>query len=219
MKNVLDTNLQVFLKSLVPKEDELLKNMDDYAQANHVSIVEPEVGNLLFLLVKMLKPRHILEIGTAIGYSTICMARGLDDKGKITTIELLPKRLEMARDNFKKAQVIDKIETINGDAKEILYNLNNTYDFMFWDAAKGQYQEFLKLTKSLLKPGGLLVADNVLLNGWVIDLKYPERRKKTMVHRMRNFLEDLKEQDEFISSVIPLGDGVALIWKKGDDDE
>ena len=116
---------------------------------------------------------------------------------------------------FRSAGVADKIIAINGDAKIIVKNLSDQFDFIFLDAAKGQYPEFLNLCAKLLKPGGLLVADNVLLNGWVIDLNYPERRKKTMVYRMRNFLEDLKDNPDFINSIVPLGDGVALIWKKG----
>lgn len=215
MKNVLDNNLQFFLKSLLPERDDLLLTIEKYAIEHHISIVEPEVGQLLSILVNLTKPKKVLEVGTAIGYSTIWMARGLEPEGQITTIELLPKRFQMALENFRKAEVIDKINGINGDAKDIVYQLQETYDFIFLDAAKGQYPEFLNLMARLLKPGGLLVADNVLLNGWVIDLNYPERRKKTMVYRMRNFLEGLKDNPEFVSSVIPLGDGVALIWKKG----
>ena len=189
--------------------------MEDYACKHHISIVEPEVGQLLNVLVNITRPKKILEIGTAIGYSTIWMARALGEDAKITTIELLPGRFQNSQENFQKAGVLDKIKGINGDAKEMIYELDEVYDFIFLDAAKGQYPEFLNLTSKLLKPGGLLVADNVLLNGWVIDLKYPERRKKTMVYRMRSFLEGLKDNEDFTSSIIPLGDGVALIWKKG----
>ncbi|MFZ5943353.1 MAG: O-methyltransferase [Bacillota bacterium] len=216
MKDVLDNNLQFFLKSLLPPRDQLLKDMEDMAENNHVSIVEPEVGQLLYLLVSLIKPLNILEVGTAIGYSTLWMARGLEEGSKITTIELLPNRVQLAREHFQKAGVEHKIEVINGDVKDVIYQLQDTYDFIFLDAAKGQYPEFLSLTAKLLKPGGLVVADNVLLNGWVVDMNYPQRRKKTMVHRMRSFLENLKNQSEFIFSIIPLGDGVALIWKKGD---
>ncbi|SMB95588.1 Predicted O-methyltransferase YrrM [Desulfonispora thiosulfatigenes DSM 11270] len=215
MKDVLDLDLQNFLRSLLPDRDALLHDMEVFANENHVSIVDPEVGQLLNLLVTMLQPTNILEIGTAIGYSTICMARALQKPdSKITTIELLPHRVLSARENFKKAGVSEKIEIINGDAKDVIHNLKDTYDFIFLDAAKGQYPLFLELADKLLKPNSLIVADNVLINGWVIDLKFPERRKKTMVHRMRNFLEELKNKDNFKSSIVPLGDGVALIWRK-----
>lgn len=215
MKDILDSNLQLFIKSLLPERDNLLLTMEDYAREHHISIIEPEIGQLLKFLVCVTNPKNILEIGTAIGYSTLWMARALAEDARITTIELVPQRLQVAESNFEKAGVIDKIIRINGDAREIIYELDEVYDFIFLDAAKGQYSEFLDLTSKLLKPGGLLVADNVLLNGWVIDLKYPERRKKTMVYKMRGFLEELKENQGFVSSIIPLGDGVALIWKKG----
>ncbi|NLT96205.1 MAG: O-methyltransferase [Clostridia bacterium] len=215
MKDLLDSNLQLFIKSLLPERDNLLLTMEDYARDYHISIIEPEIGQLLKFLVCVTNPKNILEIGTAIGYSTLWMARALAEDARITTIELVPQRLQVAESNFEKAGVIDKIIRINGDAREIIYELDEVYDFIFLDAAKGQYSEFLDLTSKLLKPGGLLVADNVLLNGWVIDLKYPERRKKTMVYKMRGFLEELKENQGFVSSIIPLGDGVALIWKKG----
>lgn len=215
MKDVLDIKLQLFLKSLLPERDDLLLTIEDYALKHHISIVEPEIGQLLNFLIHLTKPKKVLEIGTAIGYSTIWMARALDDEGMITTIELLPQRFLMALENFKKAQVDSKIKSINADAREVVHQLDDTFDFIFLDAAKGQYPEFLKLTDKLLKPGGLLVADNVLLNGWVIDLNYPERRKKTMVNKMRSFLEALKDNENFVSTIIPLGDGISLIWKKG----
>ncbi|NLW25551.1 MAG: O-methyltransferase [Clostridia bacterium] len=219
MKDVLNADLQNFLKSLLPERDLLLTEMEKYAQENHVSIVEPEVGQLLSLLIKITRPKNVLEIGTAIGYSTIWMARALEIGSQITTIELLPGRYKQALKNFQKAGLHDKIKSINGDAREILPNLQENYDFIFLDAAKGQYPEFFKLTPQILKPGGLLVFDNVLINGWVIDLKFPERRKKTMVYRMRNFLEELKNNKDYLTSIIPLGDGVLLCWKKGEENE
>jgi len=214
-KDVLDTNLQNFLRSLLPNSDQLLLEMEEFAQNNHVSIVLPEVGQLLNLLVNLKKPKKVLEIGTGIGYSTIWMARALDECGKITTIELLPKRYEIALSNLKKAGLEDRVKLINGDAREIISEIKDTYDIIFLDAAKGQYQEFFNISQTLLSPNGLLICDNVLINGWVIDLKYPERRKKTMVYRMRAFLENLKNEKDFISSIIPLGDGVALLFKRG----
>lgn len=215
-KDVLDTNLQYFLRSLLPDSDQLLLDMEEYAQKNHVSIVLPEVGQLLNLLVHLKKPKKILEIGTGIGYSTIWMARALEENGsKITTIELLAKRYETALANLKEAGLENRVNIINGDAREIILKIKDSYDIIFLDAAKGQYQEFFNLSRTLLNPNGLLICDNVLLNGWVIDLNYPERRKKTMVYRMRAFLENLKNEGDFLSSIIPLGDGVALIYKKG----
>ncbi len=221
MKDVLDDNLQGFIKAILPAPDALLAEMAAYAEKNHISIVEPEVGNLLNLLVHLLKPRNILEVGTAIGASAIYMARALEDcvpEGRITTIELVPQRAAQAEANFKAAQLDERIQVINGDAREILPNLNTVYDFIFLDAAKGQYDDFLVAAAQILRPGGLIVADNVLINGWVVSLAYPHRRKKTMVYRMKALLESFKERTDFQCSLIPLGDGVALLWKKENGD-
>lgn len=217
MKDVLDKDLQIFLRKLLPEKDSLLLEMEKYALDNHISIVDPEVGHLLQLLVCMNRPKKILEIGTAIGYSTIHMARELrEDNSKITTIDVLPKRLKKAKENFSKAGLLDKIEIINADAKDYIPKIEEKFDFIFLDAAKGQYPRFLDKLESILKPKGIIVADNVLLNGWVIDLEFPDRRKKTMVYRMRDFLKTLKSHESFISSIIPLGDGVAVIYRKDD---
>lgn len=217
MKDVLDEKLQDFIKNILPAPDDLLAEMTAYAEANHISIVEPEVGNLLNLLVHMQKPENILEVGTAIGASTLYMARTLADNGgagRITTIELVPERAAHAEANFKRAQLSERIQLLKGDAREILPTLTEVYDLIFLDAAKGQYDDFLEIAQRILRPGGLIVADNVLINGWVVNLDYPHRRKKTMVYRMKALLESFQERTDFQCSLIPLGDGVALLWKK-----
>lgn len=217
MKDVLDENLQVFIKNILPEPDALLNDMSNYAQERHISIVEPEVGNLLNLLVHLLKPKRILEIGTAIGASSIYMARALQDNqngGQITTIELVNERAQQAQQNFVQAGVASYIQLIEGDAREIFPTINQQYDLIFLDAAKGQYDDFLQMAQDILTPGGLIIADNVLINGWVVNLDYPHRRKKTMVYRMKAFLESFKEREDYQCSLIPLGDGVALFRKK-----
>lgn len=221
VKDVLDDKLQGFIKDILPAPDELLAEMMVYAEENHISIVEPEVGNLLNLLVHLLKPRNILEVGTAIGASAIYMARALEDcvpEGVVQTIELVPQRAAQAEANFKAAQLDKRIQVVTGDAREILPNLEAVYDLIFLDAAKGQYDDFLAAASRILRPGGLIVADNVLINGWVVSLDYPHRRKKTMVYRMKALLESFKERTDFQCSLIPLGDGVALLWKKENGD-
>lgn len=212
MKEVLDLKLQLFLRDLLPQEDAVLQELRSYAEMHHVPVVDPEVAHLLGLLISLLQPEQVLEIGTAIGCSAIYMARAMQ-KGTITTIELQQERYELALENFKRAGVTEKIHAILGDARVLVPKLEQQYDFMFMDAAKGQYQEFLTVADRILKPGGLLVADNVLLNGWVIDLNYPRHRQKTMVYRMKAFLEQFKENQQYQCSIIPLGDGVALIRK------
>ncbi len=218
MKDLLEENLQCFIKALLPQPDKVLQDMRIYAEKHHISIVEPEVGNLLNLLVGLTKAENILEIGTAIGHSTIYMARAMS-KGRITTIELMPERADLAAQYFKQAHVDAKIHQIIGDAREIFPHLEETYDLIFLDAAKGQYENFLVYSYDLLKPNGLIVADNILLNGWVVDLNYPKHRQKTFVYRMRDFLESFKVRKDYQCSIIPLGDGVALFRKKERNDE
>lgn len=212
MKDVLDLELQLFLRDLLPAEDLVLQELRCYAEEHHVPVVDPEVAQLLGLLTSLLQPEQVLEIGTAIGCSAIYMARAMQ-QGTITTIELQQERYELALENFKRAGVAEKIHAVLGDARVLVPKLEQQYDFIFMDAAKGQYQEFLAVADRILKPGGLLVADNVLLNGWVVDLNYPRHRQKTMVYRMKAFLEQFKENRQYQCSVIPLGDGVALIRK------
>ena len=212
MKDVLDLDLQLYLRSLLPQEDALLQEMRSFAEEHYISIVDPEVGYLLHLLTGLVQPQTILEIGTAIGCSAIYMARAME-KGTITTIELQEQRHRMALEYFQRAGVAEKIDARLGDARKLVPEMEAQYDMIFMDAAKGQYPEFLVAADDILKPGGLLVADNVLLNGWVVDLQYPRHRQKTMVYRMKAFLEHFKEDGRYQCSVVPLGDGVAIIRK------
>lgn len=212
MKDVLDTQLQLFLRSILPDEDDVQTELRNYADEHHISVVDPEVGYLLHLLTGLVQPKNVLEIGTAIGCSGIYIARAMRE-GMLTTIELQEERHTMALEYFKRAGVSNKIHAVCGDAREIVPKLDDQYDMIFMDAAKGQYMEFLAVADRILKPGGLLVADNVLINGWVVNLNYPRHRQKTMVYRMKEFLEQFKENPAYQCSVIPLGDGVALIRK------
>ena len=137
MKDVLDMDLQLFLRSLLPEEDAVLQQMRAYAEEHHVPVVDPEVGHLLHLITALCKPEQVLEIGTAIGCSTISMARAMQ-QGTITTIELQEERHRLALDNFQQAGVADKINAILGDARELVPQLEQQYDMIFMDAAKGQ---------------------------------------------------------------------------------
>lgn len=223
MKDVLDQDLQLFLRHMLPDPDTLQQEMMAYAEEHHISIVEPEVGHLLQMLVKLLQPVHVLEIGTAIGFSTIFMAKALPAHGRLITIELVAERQQRACSYFARAGVENKIESIVDDARSWLPKFieqsaetqtHTLFDLIFLDAAKGQYPDFLDMADKILKPGGLIIADNVLLNGWVVHFNYPERRKKTMVYRMKDFLESFKTNQAYQCSILPLGDGVALIRKE-----
>lgn len=214
MKELLETDLQNFIKSILPEKNELEMEIQKYADDNHVSIVEEEVANFLKVITGIKNPQRILEIGTGLGYSAISMAKSLKENAKITTIELLPGRKEKAEYFVNKSGYKNKIEMILGDGREIINQLEETFDIIFLDAAKGQYSKFLERCDVLLKDDGIIIADNVLINGWVVNLDYPERRKKTMVMNMRNFLEGFRNSDKYELTLIPLGDGVALIRKR-----
>ena len=180
-------------------------------------IIKPEVADFMGVQLSFIQPSTILEIGTAVGYSSILMSRYLKTGGKITTLERFPYMLEKARENIKKAQLEDTIEIIEGDAANTLRTLpTEHFDVVFMDCAKGQYIHFLPECVRVLKPGGLLITDNVLHKGSVAKSRYLiERRQRTTHSRLRDFLWTIMHSEELVSSVIPLGDGVALSYKIG----
>lgn len=179
-------------------------------------IIKPEVADFIKVQLSIIKPQKILEIGTAVGYSAILMSQYLRNTGKITTLERFPYMLGKARQNIKKANLEDVIEIIEGDAAETLPTLQDeTYDVIFMDCAKGQYIHFLEDCIRLLKIGGVLITDNVLHKGSVAKSRYLiERRQRTTHARLREFLWVITHSDQLISSIIPIGDGIALSYKK-----
>ncbi|NLN14726.1 MAG: O-methyltransferase [Tissierellia bacterium] len=188
--------------------------MEEYAEENHVPIVQPEVAQLMKVILRMKKPKRILEIGTAIGYSALLMAETLKGDCSITTIERREDMVELAQDFISRSPYEDKIEIIRGDALEVLYQLDEKYDLIFMDAAKGQYIEFFNRSMDLLNPGGIIIADNVLFRGMVATDELVIRRKITIVKRLRRFLSYINEVEGFVSATIPIGDGVALIYRE-----
>lgn len=203
-----------YIRNTIKKDDGLLGELREYAVENHVPIIHPEVARMISVLGTTLKPSRILEIGTAIGYSSIFFAGFLKEGGKIDTIERYDVMIEKARENIKKAGMQDTINVIAGDALEVLECLDNEYDFVFVDAAKGQYLEFLPHCLRMMKKGALLVSDNVLYKGMVATDDLVVRRKKTIVKRMRSYLDHICKSDDLDSCIIPIGDGVALSYKK-----
>lgn len=180
-------------------------------------IIRPEVADFMRVQLSLIQPSTILEIGTAVGYSSILMSEHLKEGGKITTLERFEYMLGKARENIKKAHLEDIIEIIEGDAAQTLLTLPDAYyDVVFMDCAKGQYINFLPECIRVLKPGGLLITDNVLHKGSVAKSRYLiERRQRTTHSRLREFLWTIMHSDQLISSVIPVGDGVALSYKIG----
>lgn len=218
MGRLLPEWLQNFLtKTVLPREPFLVK-LEKQALNQQIPIIHPEVAQFLHLLIRMHRPKTILEIGTAIGYSTICMARAAGPEAKIKTIEINEDHAYQAWLNFKEVALNDQIQSIVGDAIDLIPKLENKFDLIFLDAAKGQYLNFLPHTLELLNPRGILIADNVLLNGWVVKEELiPHRRMKTMVKRMTKFLESVTNHPSLTSSIVPIGDGLTVSLKEVSD--
>lgn len=203
-----------YIRNILRQSVGLLQELEQFAKEQHVPIITPEVARLLIVLGRLIKPVRILEVGTAIGYSSILLAGILAQGGRIDTIERQEGMLLKARENIKKAGLENTISVIAGDAEEVLRCLDKQYDMVFLDAAKGQYPEFLPECLRMLKKGGLLVSDNVLYKGMVANDELVVRRKKTIVNRMRTYLDSLCEDPTLDTSILPLGDGVALSYKR-----
>lgn len=180
-------------------------------------IIKPEVADFMKVLLAMQKPTSVLEIGTAVGYSSIFMSQYLSENSHITTIERFDKMVKLATANIKRADLTDRITILEGDATELLATLvTEQYDMIFMDCAKGQYINFLPECLRLLKPGGLLITDNVLHKGTVARSRYLiDRRQRTTHSRLRDFLWTITHTPELHTSVLPVGDGVALSYKIG----
>ena len=208
--------MAAYLHSLEQEPDALLKKLRLEAEDSQVPIVRIETESLIKTLLKLTKPRRILEIGTAIGYSTISMAYTVPD-ARIVTIENYPRRILKARANIRRAGIENRIELIEGDAGEVLRELASSaegregFDFIFLDAAKGQYLIWLPLIKKLMHRDSVLLADNVLQEGTVTESRFAvARRERTTHERMREFLYTIKHDESLESAVLDVGDGVSL---------
>lgn len=214
MTNINEEYIEEYLRSLIPISKDFLIEMEEYAGKNHIPIVDPEVAQLMRVLLKSLRPRNILEIGTAIGYSALVMADSLDGACNITTIERRDDMISLAKDFISRTPYKENIKIIHGDANELLDNIIDRFDLIFMDAAKGQYLEFFNKSLDLLTPGAMILADNVLFRGMVASDGLVVRRKITIVKRLREFLKYINEIEGFTSSVVPIGDGLALIYRE-----
>lgn len=212
MSNIINPLIEEYIRALTPSSESLLRSMEDYATANHVPIVQPEVAKLLEVITRISGGKNVLEVGTAIGYSALVFC-GAMDQGRVVTIERRKDMLLMAEAFIKESGHDQQIEMIHGSAEEILPTLKEEFDIIFLDAAKGRYLDFLNSCSKLLKHGGILISDNVLYKGMVASDEYVVRRKKTIVTRMRTYLDYIMENPDFSSCVIPIGDGVAISYK------
>jgi len=210
-ENIVNPALVAALQTLTPTLDPFLKDLEDYAAEHRVPILQPESAQLLELLTAMKKPKHVLEIGTAIGYSAVRMAMAMGE-GKITTIEKSPEMIELAKTTFENAKTKVVFEQLEGDAAEVLRTLNPSepYDLVFIDAAKSHYKTYFDLVTPMLAPGALVISDNVLFRGLIADDQPVDKRFKTIAKNLKAYLAYLMAHEDFITSLVPIGDGFAL---------
>lgn len=207
--------MEKYLEDLLPVRDNLLLEMERTALEETIPVVTPAVGNFLQMLVQINGAQNILEIGTAIGYSTIYLGRGaVQTGGRVLTVDMNKGRLDRAREYIERAGLADCIDFQMENALNFLKKHQGMYDYIFIDAAKGEYLEYLELTIPFLQPGGLLVVDNVLFRGWVVPGSEYEPKYERMVGRMRKFLDELTGLEGFSCSVLPFGDGIAVARKE-----
>lgn len=212
---IVDERLVTYINSLDTGNTEILDQIEKEAIAAYVPIIRKEMQSFLKLLLAMQKPMRILEVGTAVGFSAILMAQYAPADCKIVTIENYEKRIPVAKENFKRAGKDEQITLLEGDAMQILPTLSREFDMIFMDAAKGQYINFMPDILRLLKSGGVLVSDNVLQDGDIIESHYVvERRNRTIYKRMREYMYELTHNEGLVTAVLPVGDGITVSAKK-----
>lgn len=218
---IVDQYVENYIRSLLPKHTGLLGELEQFAALHKVPIIHPEIAQYMMVFLGITKPTRILEIGTAIGYSASVFASSME-KGHIDTIELNEVMAEKAKETF--ARLNESVPEVSvsihlGDAKEVIKTLEGPYDLIFIDAAKGHYQTFFETAYGLLSENGIIVSDNVLYKGMVATNEYLVRRKITIVKRMRKYLDFITTHPSLETTVLTMGDGLAISYKKGNVNE
>lgn len=204
-----------YINSLDCGNSDICNLIEEEARRDDVPIIRREMKNFLKVMLAIKQPKNILEVGTAVGYSSILMSENISAQSHITTIENYKVRIPIARNNIKRAGKKDVITLIEGDATEVLKELNGEYDFIFMDAAKGQYIHFLPDIIRLMPEGGVLISDNVLQDGDIVESRYGVTRRNRTIHtRMRDYIYELTHSEYFTTSIVPIGDGITLSVKK-----
>ena len=216
MGTIVNERIVDYINSLDKGNSPVCNAIEKEALADGVPIIRKEMGNLLKVLLLLKQPQKILEVGTAVGYSSILMSENMPENCRITTIENYEKRIPVAKNNFKRAGKEEVITLLEGDAMDILKELDGTYDFIFMDAAKGQYINFLPELLRLMPAGGLLMSDKVLQEGDIVESRYGVTRRNRTIHtRMREYIYTLTHAEQLETSIVPIGDGITLSVKKG----
>lgn len=204
-----------FLNSFLGKHTDFLTELEEECIRTQVPVIRPQMQSMLRFLLTLQKPLRILEVGCAIGFSSILMAEYSLENAKITTIEKYEKRIPLAHNNIKASGYEHKITLLEGDASDILNELQEPYDMIFMDAAKAQYIHYLPDVVRLLSPGGLLVSDNILQEGDLLESRFAVTRRNRTIHaRMREYLHVITHHEQLETVILPVGDGVTLSVKK-----
>jgi hypothetical protein len=212
---IVNERVVAYINSLNCGNSDICNTIEKEAIADEVPIIRKEMGNLLKVLLQLVQPERILEVGTAVGYSSILMSENMPHNCTITTIENYDKRIPVAKNNFKRAGKENVITLIEGDALEVLKTLDGPYDFIFMDAAKGQYINYLPDIKRVLRKGGLLISDNILQEGEIVESRYAVTRRNRTIHaRIREYVYELTHSEDFVTSIVPIGDGITLSVKQ-----
>ncbi|WP_313340721.1 O-methyltransferase [Sedimentibacter sp.] len=214
MDNINREYIDSYINSLILDEDEKLTAFRNECRERNLPIIHKEVGQFIKLMIKQSNVKSILEIGTNVGYSSIFFSHVMNLGGKVVTVERSEKFYQEAITNIKKFNLDKNIEVHFGDATEILDTIEGSFDMAFIDAAKSYYKLFFDKACERMKSGGIIISDNVLYQGMIASDELVVRRKKTLVRNLRNYLEYISHDDRFITSVLPLGDGLAVTLLK-----
>jgi predicted O-methyltransferase YrrM len=215
--SITDQRVEEYLNKVLKPYDGVASEIGLGKSRRELPTAEIITLRLLEIMVYSMKAEHVLEIGTAEGRSAIILAQAIGPGGKIDTIEIDFASARKAKENFKKAGVADRINSIAGDAEDVLKNLNKDYDVIFIDAAKGQYVKYYELCADMVRPGGIIFADNVLYRGMTAGGANINRRQQLLVTRLRQYIDNAVKDDRFITDVLPIGDGVCISYRKGNN--
>lgn len=213
MSIIVNDLIDEYILNLYNDKNDFLKHLREIAERDNIPIVTRDTEQLMSVLLTMHKPKRMLEIGTAIGYSAISFASTVKDL-EIISIELSDKMFEIASNNIKNAGLDSRIKVLKGDAKDILLDLDGSFDMIFIDAAKGHYQLFFERCMDKLSENGVIISDNVLYKGMTASNEFLIKRKRTIVKRMREFMKYISNHPLFDSAILPVGDGIAISVRK-----
>lgn len=214
MSNIAQDFVEEYIRGVLEPTQGIVREMEQYAAQNKIPIIHPEVAKLLEVLIMAHNSGRILEIGTAIGYSAIIMAKAAGEKGIVDTIEINEGMISQATEYIRAAGLENRVNVLQGDAREALKQMNGSYDLIFIDGAKGHYEEMFNSSLERLRTGGIIICDNVLFRGMVASSGLVKRRKITIVKRMRKFLKYITSHPRLNTAIIPIGDGLSISCRR-----